>query len=184
MIICITGLPGSGKSSVAEQIEKICQEKQLTVLHYTTDWVRHWLFPSLVGNKEEMGRDFTADELERSYNGLYMLFEQLIKSNPNLVLITDGTFRKESQRETLKMIAEKYESKFLLILVETEEEIAISRLNQRLNDKKGAGPESYFAAKKQYEMPQEKIIINNNGTIIDLKKEIERKIIPLLIKEG
>src|SRR3989344_2170444 len=117
MIICITGLPGSGKSTVADMLKGEFERCNRGVLHYTPDWMRFKLFPELMGNSGQHGRGFSQDELERSYNGLYMLFSELLGVDKKLVLLTDGTYRKEYQRNALRQITTQYNTPFVLIKV-------------------------------------------------------------------
>lgn len=173
MIICITGFPGCGKSTVAELLKQELEQKGRTVRHYTTDWMRFKLFPELVENAAELGRDFTTDELERSYNGLFMLFEELIETDPALVIITDGTYRKESQRNSLREIARRHKVPFVLIRVTAGEDAIITRLDERLAKGAGSGPESYRVARAVYEEPSNAHSIDNTGDRTALQKGVK-----------
>jgi predicted kinase len=172
MLICTTGLPGSGKSTVADLLKEELERNGRKVRHYTSDWMRFKLFPKLVGNSAHRGRDFTQDELERSYNGLYLLFEELLSADPALVIITDGTYRKESQRNSLREIARRHKVPFVLIKVCVDEAVAIARLNERLAAGEGSGPESYLSAKAVYEELSNALVLKNNADKEALKKEV------------
>ncbi|KKU56240.1 MAG: hypothetical protein UX77_C0002G0011 [Parcubacteria group bacterium GW2011_GWA1_47_11] len=175
MIICITGLPGSGKSAVAIALKQELEQKGRRVRHYTTDWMRLKLFPHLETDKSQLGRDFTPDELERSYNALYMLFGELLEADKTLVLLTDGTYRKESQRNSLRQIAARHSVPFALIRVVVDEDTMLARLQQRLEAGGGSGPDSYLAAKAQYEEPTGAVhFIENAGGIETLKEKVKR----------
>lgn len=153
MLICITGLPGSGKSAAAALLKQELEQKGRKIRHYTTDWMRLKLFPYLASDLAGLGRDFTPDELERSYNALYMLFGELFDTDKMLVLLTDGTYRKESQRDALRRIAAQHDVPFILIRIIADERTTLARLQRRLDAEEGSGPESYLSAKAQYEEP-------------------------------
>lgn len=179
MIICISGLPGTGKTTIANSIKKILKEKKIRFFHYTTDWIRYKLYPELLGDRESKDKifqDFTPDQLARSYNGLYMLIDQLLEANPQLVIITDGQFRKESQRVQLAEIAKKHETECFILKTEVEEKVILSRLEQRLETGKGSGKANYLAVKDQYEEPtgENLIVIKNNGNLKSLESEIKK----------
>src|SRR3989338_4702322 len=172
MIICITGLPGSGKSTIAVLLKQQLELKNHVVRHYTSDWMRLKLFPELAEDSTQHGRDFTSDELERSYNGLYMLFGELLDADPTLVILTDGTYRKESQRNILREIARRHNVPFILIKAYVTEEVTLARLNERLASNEGSGPESYLSAKAVYEEPSDALLLENTGG----KKAMQEKI--------
>lgn len=182
MLICVTGLPASGKSSLTELIKSALQNKSIKISHYNLDWIRFKLFPELVGKPELRGRDFTPDELERSYNGLYMLVDQVLASSKKQWIISDGTFRRHSQREALRKIAQENKIKFTLIWVQSKEDLIVPRSEKRVAIGKGAGPESYFSAKSQYESPEKEnpIIITNNGSLEDLTIQVNKLIDQLI----
>jgi len=172
MIICITGLPGSGKSTVADLLKEELERNVHRVRHYTSDWMRFRLFPELVGDSTQHGRDFTQNELERSYNGLYMLFEELLGADPSLVILTDGTYRKESQRKSLREIARRHGVPFILVKVYAEEKATLMRLRERLASGTGSGPESYLSTKAVYEDPLDAYQLENTGD----KKALQGKV--------
>ena len=178
MIICITGLPGTGKSMMAKLMKERLEKKGTQVFYYTTDWIRYRIYPELTGDRNKKDQpflDFIPEQLERSYNGLYMLIEELVKANPRMAIITDGQFRKESQRARLVEIAKKYKTECLIVKAESEEDTILSRLEKRLERSEGAGPSNYLAVKDQYEEPLGDSVyrIQNGGNLEDLKKEVD-----------
>lgn len=176
MLICITGLPGSGKSSVSELLKQGLARDGLDVAHYTSDWMRYKLYPELRQDLKQMGRDFTEEELRLVYNALFMLFEELFRANPDLVVLTDGTYRSRAQRDPLRQIAERHSQKFFLVRVVSSEAATEKRLQKRLSAKKGAGMEAYFSAKAQYEEPtgNDLITIDNSGTLAQLELKVAK----------
>lgn len=170
MIICITALPGSGKSLVAGMLKQEVETRGKRVRHYTTDWMRDKLFHL---PEHERARDFTPEELECVYNALYVLFEELLAADKTLVVVTDGTYRKESQRNALKEIAGRSGIRFVLVQIRADEHETMKRLDERLRNGQGSGPASYIAAKASYEEPKGRVhIIDNDGTFEELKKNV------------
>lgn len=145
-LFCITGLPGSGKSTVARMLTEALVAKGIQTVNYTTDWVRLQLYPELLKDETYLGRDFTPDELRRSYNGLFMLIDEVLKYSP-ITVITDGTFRLEAQRARLREIALQNKRRFGLIKVNADPEKVLPRLEQRLSRKEGFGVTNYNSAK-------------------------------------
>lgn len=183
MIICITGLPGSGKSTVSKFLKEHFENNCVLVRHYTTDWMREKLYPELRHDDVKFDRDFTHDELARSYNGIFMLFDELLRVNKHLVIITDGTYRKRSQRDFLAKIAKRHGVQFYLILVLVKNKnIHIKRLNKRKQKRSGSGLEAFESAVKAYEYPskEEKAIsIFNDENLNTLRKTVDRLIIKI-----
>lgn len=171
MIICITGLAGSGKTTVANILENKLKALNYKVLHITTDSVRENLFK---GEINDLSQDFSDDELKRSYNGLYFLCEEILKQNPETIIITDGTYRKTAQRLLLEVIAEKQSSKVVFIKVEVDANTAKSRLNERFKN----GGLGGFVDPKDYEEPVNinLLKIKNDSNLNNLDKQIDQLI--------
>ena len=170
-LFCITGLPGNGKSTVANILSEHLRERSVQTVHYTTDWIRDHLYPELL-DETRWFREWGPDEFTRTYNGLYMLIDEVFKYSP-LTVVTDGTFRFDAQRARLREIALHNNRQFNLIKVNADEEIVVPRLEQRLSQRQGAGTGSYYSAKSVYQEPTEKYsIIDNNGDLNNLNVQI------------
>lgn len=176
MLICITGLAGSGKSEVAKKLVALLKLRGELVVHYSTDSIRHKLYPEVAVSDAEMGRDFTSDELKRVYNTLYFVAEEVL-SVQDAHVVVEGTFRTLEQRQKLREIASRVESGFILVWIKADESVVLTRLEARLAEKKGAGPEAYLSAKAQYEEPTEAedpIAIENNGSLESLSGPLSK----------
>lgn len=167
MIICITGLPGSGKTASAELI---IQElgKYAPVIHLTSDLIRTALYTQEALTQSDFYlRDFTPDELTRSYNGLYFVIETILAANPNCIIVTDGTYRESKQRIMLELVADKFQLPFHLIHIDVDERVRDRRGRKRLQ----AGGHSY-TFNGIYEQPIAAATILNNGGRKGLRRQV------------
>lgn len=171
-LFCITGLPGSGKSEAADRLSIHLRHRNLQVVHYTTDWVKDQLYPELL-DETRWSREWEPDEFTRTYNGLYMLIDEVLKYSP-VSIVTDGTFRREAQRASLREISLRNNRQFNLIKVNADEEIVVSRSEQRLLQRQGASAASYYTARAVYEEPTGKVFyIDNNGDLNNLDIQVQ-----------
>jgi predicted kinase len=171
MIICITGLAGSGKTTIADFLEGQLKSLNYTVFHFTSDWIAQKIFASKYSNLENLDVDYTNEELDCIYNTLFMLFEQILLANPNVIIITDGMYRKTSYRLILQLIASRLQTKFILIKAETP--IALSK--QRLEKRKKLTGFGGWADPELYENPDYELAleVNNTKGFKELNKKIE-----------
>lgn len=149
MIICITGLPGSGKTTLAQLLYDKLKLKGYSVSHFTSDQVRQHLFQQDLYIEGQTDRDFTDDELMRSYNGLFMLIEKIQQTNPDQIIITDGTFRDAASRVLLNVIANQIGADFKLIKISAPQKALKNRLSKRHQE---TGQETEFNG--TYEEPR------------------------------
>lgn len=170
MIICITGLPGSGKTTFATLLKSSLEKNNYQVIHYTSDFVREKLFIEKLWQEGNVDRDFSPTELTCSYNGLFMLIQELINQSPNVVLITDGTYRDAASRIILENIATKLNNSFQLIKISTP--TPKREFQQKLRFKQ-TGQAGKFSG--TYEEPYGPNIIHvkNSGSLNLLKKKAQ-----------
>jgi len=177
MIICISGLAGSGKTTAASHIVKTLQSHNYKAFHYTSDFIGQSLYPQKYFQMlDDVNLDYSTEELTTIYNGLYLLIEQIFKVNPNSVIVTDGMYRKAAQRLLLRLIANRANSQFKLIKIETEPTLAKERLKERQKN----GGHGGRVDPKSYEEPCDKDLIRvyNNKD-----KELFRKSIDTAFKK-
>jgi predicted kinase len=171
-LFCITGLPGSGKSTTADILTQHLIKRGIQSAHYTTDGIRDRLYPNLPD--EARFGEWKPGELDMVYNCLSMLIDELFKYSPrSFSVITDGTFRFEAQRSRLREVALGSNRQLKLIKVNADEEIVIPRAELRLRQKQGAGAVNYHSAKGEYEEPSEAFQIDNNGDLNHLDSQIQ-----------
>lgn len=172
-LFCITGLPGNGKSTVANILVRHLRERSNPTVQYATDWIKDHLYPELL-DETRWFREWGPDEFIRTYNGLYMLIDEVFKYSP-LTVVTDGTFRFDVQRARLREIALQNNRRFNLIKVNADEEIVVPRLEERFRQGQGDGVASYYSAKNVYEEPTGEVFcIDNDGDLNNLNVQIEK----------
>lgn len=166
MIICISGLAGSGKTTVAHLIEENLSKKNVLVKRLNSDMIADRIFIQKYFNWIDRNIDYSTEELQTIYNTLFFVIEELFSVNKNLVVITDGMYRKTSQRLMLELIAQKLGIEFVLIKTEIDEKIAKERLLKRNSD----GGLGGWVDPNEYEEPARNYMtISNNNTTDQLK---------------
>lgn len=166
MIICITGLPGSGKTTLARLLYNKLIKQGYSVSHFTSDQVRSHLFREELYLEGQVDRDFTDEELKRSYAGLYMLIQRIQEKNPEEIIITDGTFRDAASRVWLEVIAQQLDTDFHLIKITAPQKEVKKRLKDR---HKETGQETQFDG--TYEEPRSNhvVIANDKKDSLDVQ---------------
>lgn len=149
MLVLITGLPGTGKSTVADHLAKRINAKVLR-----TDEIRKHLFTT---------PKYTNEEKEIVYNALFLTAENLLKAKQNVVV--DGTFYKKALRQKVHKVAASAKSSFVIVECTAPDEAIARRMVRRL--KRGglsdADYEVYKKIKKQYEpIESEHIVLNTD----------------------
>jgi hypothetical protein len=114
-LILVCGLPGTGKTSVAEAIAKKTDARILS-----TDIIR----------KEMLSNPaYTEDEKTLVYSMLFNMAGMMLKDGRNVVL--DGTFYKKELRDNVKELAVKTKSELSIIEVVCDERLIRERLAKR-----------------------------------------------------
>jgi predicted kinase len=111
LIVLLIGLPGSGKTSVANEAAK-----SLQAIVLTTEAI-HAQMVSKASIIED--RDFTPSEMDLIYKVTSILTHYLILAGKNVIV--DGVFRSKQQRETIRNIASDLGVGFLPIHVTCSE---------------------------------------------------------------
>lgn len=156
-IYVLVGLPGHGKSFVASVIEE-----KTGATHINVDLVRDEITD---GNPQ-----YTQEESEQTYSTLIERGKELYENGSSVVL--DGTFNIKSGRDRVKQIAG---DDVTFVYIDCDESTAKKRLEER-DGISGATPEVYdkFRLKP---IEYDHILIDNNGTKQNTKKQIEEKIV-------
>lgn len=162
-LILVCGLPGTGKTTVAEAIAKKTGARILS-----TDIIR----------KEMLSNPaYTEDEKELVYSMLFNMAGMLLKDGRNVVL--DGTFYKKELRENVKELAVKTKSELSIVEVVCDEPVVRERLAKRCKTccTSDADFAVYKKLKKSFEQIKEKhFTVDTSGEWQKQAYEIASKI--------
>ena len=141
MLILVCGLPGTGKTTLAERIAK-----EHNAIHLNTDIIRR---------KYLKERTYSEEEKKMIYDKLFSETEESLKESKTVVL--DGTFYKKELRKKATDIAKEY----TIIECVLDEEILKKRLGKRAmcNVASEANYDVYLKVKEQFEPIEEKHLV-------------------------
>jgi predicted kinase len=126
-LILIMGLPGTGKTYLAEALFKCFQNKPILL---STDIVRKNLFKISNHQYTSYGdKLYSQEKRDLVYNALYFISEILLSKN--LTIIVDGTFYSQDKRKPFLEMCEKLNQKIFIIETACSEEIAQARIQER-----------------------------------------------------
>lgn len=169
MIHIVTGLPGSGKTSVSKILEK-----KLDAIVINTDEICGILFPD---RTVTVDGDFTDEQLTLIYKFIPVIATFLVRVMPLKHIIFDGSFRLDSQRVALINAMKVINCSVSIMLVKANESAIKERISKRYNTGlQLARYETYKAVEKQYETPSQAWVIDNSGAIGDLESHVQEYI--------
>ncbi|EKD30140.1 MAG: hypothetical protein ACD_78C00144G0003 [uncultured bacterium (gcode 4)] len=158
-LIVVFGLPWSGKSTVARVIHEYYGDKSIVL---RTDEIRQELFPI---------SEYTQEESNIIYAEFYKRAEYFL--NVGKIVILDGVFAKQSERDYAQFLVKKVGSFCSFIQVISDEKYIKKRLIQRKWDVSEADYEVYIKLKAYFEKIVGKCnIIDNSGNMKDLELSI------------
>ena len=123
LVILLAGLPGTGKSTLARKLAR-----RYRLEHISTDSVRKRIFRDVRRNTFGRG-SYSERQRMIVYDTIYYVIYTLLKHNIGVVL--DGTFYRERLRSKVKRIAERFDAKFLLVMVKCPESLIKKRFEER-----------------------------------------------------
>lgn len=153
-IVLTTGLPGTGKSTVAA-----AAARALGGVVISSDRVRKHLAglaPTERGDAEPEVGIYTAEQTEAVYAGLLERARPVLASGRPVVL--DATYSRASRRAAVRAHAEALGVAALLLDVHCAESTTLARIEARLRDPQrisDAGIEVYRRRKEAFESPSE-----------------------------
>ncbi len=161
MLILVTGLPGSGKSTVSRFLAT-----ELNAEIVNSDALRHILFPT--------ARDYSSKETQVVIRETERLTRQLLEKGD--VVILDALFTKQRPRNQYRILAHEVGVPFYIIHVSAPETVTKGRLEKR----QGTGDASeatfaYYLDRKPHFEPVlgEHVLIQNSGDLEDLESQIK-----------
>ncbi len=158
MLITMAGLPGTGKTTIADQLGK-----RLNAVVLNKDDIRAKLF-----SKETIYFSRKQDDL--CMEVIFIISEYLLRANPEQTIIIDGrTFSKSYQVEQLLSRAESLKVKPVIIECVCDDAIAKQRLD---NDQRaGAHPAGNRTYKLYLALKEKAEPITVGHLVIDTSKE-------------
>ncbi len=165
-LIIISGLPGTGKSYFSARLAEKLPAKVLQ-----SDSLRKTLFPKPTYNAAESAHLFKL---------IHLVIEKLLKKGISIIL--DATNLSEHHRERLYSIAERLDSKLILVQVIAPPPVVYERLKARMA---GANPEDKSDAdwKVYQRMKASAQRIRRNHFVVDTSQDIT-PVIDKIVKEA
>lgn len=156
-LICVAGLPGSGKSVAARLIAE-----EIGAVLLRTDAIRKELFPA---------PDYSPEESIRTYAAFYRRAEEALASGRSAVM--DATFYSHASREQAAAIAQRMGVPCRLLLVTAPEEIVRERIAQRVDDISDADFRVYLEMRAIFEpFTEAHTEIDNGGEMSALQRQV------------
>jgi len=156
MLIVVTGLPGTGKTTIAETLAK-----DIDAIVFSTDKIRKMIFEKPVYNEEDK---------RIVYNELFSQTGKYLAIGKNVIL--DGTFYTKALRERAKEIGKSFCEEVYFVYCETPEELLKKRINKRKDTFSNADYSVYLKMKKIFEEFEEDVIIIDTSNPVDTNIDI------------
>ncbi|MFB6216811.1 MAG: AAA family ATPase [Candidatus Aenigmatarchaeota archaeon] len=158
MLIVVCGLQGTGKTTVAREI----QESTDGVL-LRTDTIRQELFKN---------PEYTDEEMQKVYDEMLSRAEEHLRKDENVVL--DATFSDRENREKAVNVAKKTNSKYRIMKVECPVEVVRKRIEDRTDDESDADFEVYLEYRDAFdELQIEHVTIDNSQELEKTQKQLD-----------
>lgn len=161
MLIVVTGLPGTGKTTIAEALAK-----ETDAVVFSTDKIRKMIFEKPVYDEED--KRIVYDELF-SQTGKYLAMGK------NVIL--DGTFYTKVLRQRAKEVGKSFREEVYFVYCETPEELLKERINKRKDKFSDADYSVYLKMKKIFEEFEEDVIIIDTSNPVNTNIDIIKRII-------
>ncbi|MCD2202721.1 AAA family ATPase [Halobacterium sp. KA-6] len=157
-VVVVCGLPGAGKTTVAEHAAELLDAELLR-----TDVVRTDLFPD---------PEYTDAEMRAVYDELFERAAEIVRGGDSVVL--DGTFQHRDLRDSVQNTADDLGVPATLVKVECEEAVVEERIRQRSDDESDAD----FAIHQQYResfdsIEREHAVVDNSEGLDSTREQVD-----------
>lgn len=157
-VVVVCGLPGAGKTTVAEHAADRLDAELLR-----TDVVRTDLFPD---------PEYTDAEMRAVYDELFERAAAIVHGGDSVVL--DGTFQHREHRDSAQATADDLGVPATLVKVECEEAVVRERIRQRSDDESDAD----FAIHQQYResfdgIEREHAVVDNSEGLASTHEQVD-----------
>jgi uncharacterized protein len=161
MLILVTGLPGSGKSTVAGRIAE-----HVNAVVINSDTLRRELFP--------VTRTYDSNETQTVIRETRRRTRELLSEGKTVVL--DALFTKQRPRDEYRRLAEELDIPYAIIHVTASEEAIRERLEARprTGDASEATFEYYLDRKPHFEpIAGDHFRIDNSGGLPEMEEKVQ-----------
>lgn len=166
MIYAVSGLPGSGKSTVARILSSLHNDAEI----FRTDVIRQEI---------QETPDYSDEGRMQVYEEMYRRAVSTIRSGSKVVVL-DATFTETEVRKRAVDLADSQKIKLMFVQVVVDDEVAKERLEARVDDASEAGFEQYLEYKEKFVPVEGAILIENN----EGESELREKIYSVMMSEG
>ncbi|MFC4408218.1 AAA family ATPase [Haloarchaeobius iranensis] len=150
MLLVVCGLPGAGKTTIAEAVADRVDGRLVR-----TDVVRKDLFPD---------PDYTEAEKLAVYGELLGRGREVVEAGGTAVL--DGTFKEARFRGDVVDLAAELGVDFRLVKVECDEAVARRRIRERTDDESDADPDLHSRFRELFDPIEcEHAVVDNSGDL-------------------
>jgi len=150
MLLVVCGLPGAGKTTIAEAVADRVDGRLVR-----TDVVRKELFPD---------PDYTEAEKLAVYAELLGRGREVVENDETAVL--DGTFKEARFREDVVDLAADLGVDFQLVKVECDEAVARRRIRERTDDESDADPDLHSRFRELFDPIEcEHVVVDNSADL-------------------
>jgi predicted kinase len=163
VFIAVSGLPGTGKSYFCS---KLAERLPFVILE--SDALRKIIIPVPT---------YTMEESTRLFRTVHRLIEQLL--NKGISLILDATNLSERHREYLYNIADRLNTKLVLVRVNAPPEVVQARLNRRIEDSGSKSDADWTVYQRMKNTVEE---ISRKHYVVDTSRDIT-PVLDKIVKE-